>query len=258
MSDKNLKYIFGPVPSWRLGVSLGIDPVSKGRKVCSFDCIYCQLGKAGFYTDERLLSIATMDVMEELATISSLKIDYITFSGACEPTLAENLGEMIRAVKQVRKEKVAVLTNASLMHREDVRKDLSLADLVIAKLDASSQEIFAKINRPVRTINFQKVVSGIKEFRKVYKGRLALQIMFIDQNKTYAKEIAGIAKEINPDEVQINTPLRPCGVKPLSPEEIERISDYFDGLNIVSVYKAERKKVQSISNEETLKRRGKI
>ncbi|HOY10767.1 MAG TPA: radical SAM protein [Candidatus Omnitrophota bacterium] len=258
MSKKNFKYIFGPVPSWRLGSSLGIDPVSKGRKVCSFDCVYCQLGKTGLFTDERMLFVPCKEVIKELESVPALNVDYITFSGACEPTLAENFGEMIKAVKGIRREKIAVFTNASLLSREDVREDLLPADFVIVKLDASSQEVLTAVNRPTKIIVFENIVAGIKLFRKDYKGRLALQIMFIEQNKAYAQDIARIAQEIHPDEVQINTPLRPSRVKPLSQGEIDRISRYFDGLNIVSVYKAQRRAVQPISDEETLKRRGKI
>lgn len=258
MGDKKFRYVFGPVPSWRLGASLGIDPVFKGRKVCSFDCIYCQLGKTGFFTDERRLFVPCQDVIKELEAVPVLKIDYITFSGACEPTLAENLGEMIKAVKRIRREKTAVLTNASLLEREDVREDLLPADFVIAKMDAPSQEVLTAVNRPIKAITFENIVGGIKRFRKIYKGRLALQIMFFEQNKAYAQDIAQVVREIHPDEVQINTPLRPCKVKPLPQAEIDRITGYFDGLNIVSVYKAERRDVQPISDEEALKRRGKI
>lgn len=257
MNNKKYKYIYGPVPSWRLGSSLGIDPVSKGRKICSFDCIYCQIGKTGLLTDERRTFINCSDIIDELDSLPPLKIDYITFSGAGEPTLADNLGEMIKAIKQIRKEKIAVISNSSLFHREDVRKDLQLADFVIAKLDAPTQEILTTINQPIEIINIEHIISGIKMFKEMYKGKLALQIMFVEQNKGCAQDIARIAKEIHPDEVQINTPLRPCKVKPLPKPEIDRIESYFDGLKTISVYKTERKKISSLSDEDTLKRRGK-
>ncbi len=258
MSNKKYKYIYGPVPSWRLGSSLGIDPVSKGRKICNFNCVYCQIGKDGLLTDERGIFVNCGDIIDELKLLPSLKIDYITFSGAGEPTLAGNLGEIIRATKQIRKEKIAVISNSSLFHREDVQKDLQLADFVIAKLDASTQEGLTNINQPVERINIERIILGIKTFRKMYKGKLALQIMFIEQNKRYAQDIARIAKEIHPDEVQINTPLRPCKVKPLSKPEIEKIEAYFNGFKTISVYNAEKKKISSLSDENTLKRRGKV
>ena len=128
----------------------------------------------------------------------------------------------------------------------------------MAKFDAPTQEILTAVNQPIGTINIEHIISGIKMFKEMFKGRLALQIMFIEQNKGYAQEIARIAKEIHPDEVQINTPLRPCKVRPLPGAEIDRIESYFDGLKTVSVYKAERKEIRPLSDKETLKRRGKV
>lgn len=258
MADQNYKFIFGPVPSWRLGVSLGIDPVSKGRKICSFDCVYCQLGKTGFLTDERQCFIPCVDIINELTPLPPLSIDYITFSGAGEPTLAVNLGEMINAVKRIRREKVAVITNSSLLDREDVRADLLSADLVVAKIDAASQDIFAQVCRPIKTVTFDRVLLGLKLLKGIYKGRLALQIMFVDQNKAVAQNIAKIVRDIGPDEVHINTPLRPCAVTPLSASELSELEKFFDGLNVVSVYRAQKKKVEALSPADTLKRRGKI
>ncbi|MBN1869785.1 MAG: radical SAM protein [Candidatus Omnitrophica bacterium] len=258
MQNKKYKYIYGPVPSWRLGSSLGIDPVSKGRKICSFDCVYCQIGKTGFFTNERRKFIETREIIDELESLPPMKIDYLTFSGAGEPTLAENLGEMVKAIRQIRREHIAVITNSSLLDNKGVREDLVLTDFVIAKLDAPTQAVFKKINQPMPDISFERVIDGIKTFRQMFKKKLALQIMFIEQNRKYAQEIAQIAKEINPDEVQINTPLRPCDVKPLSRQEIDRIEGYFNGLKTISVYRAETKKIKPISDEDTLKRRGKI
>jgi len=258
MSKKSYKYIYGPVPSWRLGSSLGIDPISKDGKVCSFDCVYCQLGKAKFLTDERQIFVPVTEIIKEIGLLPSLRIDYITFSGTGEPTLAKNLGQMIKAVKQIRPEKIAVLTNSSLMHREDVQKDLSLADFVVAKLDAASPEIFEQVNKPIKNINIKGIIQAIKDFKSFYNGKLALQIMFIEQNKYHASEISDIAKEINPDEVQLNTPLRPCQLKPLSKRELDEIKKNFEGLNVVSVYETKIKKVEPVSDKDTLKRRGKI
>ena len=258
MNGKNYKYIYGPVPSWRLGSSLGIDPLSNDGKVCTFNCMYCQLGETRFLTDERKIFVPTVEVIDELDSLPNLKIDYITFSGTGEPTLAKNLGQMIKAIKKIRNEKIAVLTNSSLLNKEDVRQDLLPADFVIAKLDAGFQEAFETINKPLKTIKFSTVLKGIKDFKSIYAGKLALQIMFIDENRKQAKEIAKIAQEINPAEVQINTPLRPCKSKPLSEAEIDVIESYFSGLNVISVYKAEKKKIKPISSEDTLRRRGKI
>lgn len=255
---KNYRYIYGPVPSWRLGSSLGIDPVSAGKKVCSFNCAYCQLGSSVELTLERKIFIDSKDVLRELKLLPGIDIDFITFSGTGEPTLAENLGEMIKEVKEARPEKVAVLTNSSLLSRDDVKKDLSMADLVVCKLDGASQKVFEEINRPAEGLKIDEIAESIKNFRKSFPGKLALQIMFIENNSASAKEIADMAKDIRPDEVQLNTPLRPCGEKPLPREEIDRLKMYFEGMDVLSVYEAEKKKVEPVSKEDTLKRRGKV
>ena len=257
------KYIYGPVPSWRLGSSLGVDPVSKGRKICNFDCVYCQIGKTDLFTKERIKNIETGEIVAELAKLPPLKIDYITFSGAGEPTLAVNLGEMIKAVKLIRKEPIAVITNSSLMLLDEVRKELALADFVIAKLDAYSSESLQEINRPARGIEFGSILDGIRKFREEYKGKLALQIMFIQNNKQEIDKYIYLANYIKPDEIQVNTPLRNCNIRPLMKEDIRKIKNDFicacKGINIVSVYdEKDPKVIKSISDEETLKRRGKI
>lgn len=256
-TKKNYKYIYGPVSSWRLGSSLGVDPISRREKICTFDCIYCQLGRTRLFKDKREIFIPTGKLIKEIKDLSRIDIDYITFSGRGEPTLAKNLGEMIAEIKKIRKEKIAVITNSSLIDRKDVQKDLSLADFVMAKLDASCGELFIKVNKPMKTIKFDDVLRGIKEFRSLYEGKLALQIMFLEENKVYAKEISKIAREIAPDEVEINTPLRPCEVNPLSKEEIDILKGYFEGMNVVSVYDVKKKDVKPVSKADTLRRRGK-
>lgn len=257
------QYIYGPVASWRLGRSLGVDPVSAKEKICSFDCVYCQLGKTRTFLNQRREFVRTRDVVAEIQKVSIAVADYITFSGAGEPTLAKNLGAMIKAVKKVRREKIAVITNASLMNRRDVQQDLALADFVLAKLDASSEAVFQKMNRPMPAIRFETVLATLKGFNSFYKGRLALQIMFTGLNVDDAEAIAKIAREIHPDEVEINTPLRPCGVQPLSEKVLNGIEQRFREIcgrtiSITNVYRAEKKKVLAFSDPETLRRRGKV
>lgn len=259
-----MDYIYGPVSSWRLGSSLGIDLLSQKKRICPFGCIYCQLGKSLHYEIERKVYVPTHEIIKELEMVDlTQQIDYVTLSGCGEPTLAQNLGEVITAIKKIRKEPVAVLTNGSLIIKDEIREELSLADFVSVKLDASTQELFELINKPAPGIKFAEILQGIKQFRKEYSGKFGLQIMFIAQNKDNASELADLAFEFNPDEVQINTPLRPCEIKPLSKEEISVIKKYFQGrlaslLNIVSVYDAKRKEIEPINAEDTLKRRGKM
>lgn len=256
------KYIYGPVPSWRLGGSLGIDLLSQEEKICNFNCIYCQLGVTKTHTIERKIYVPVEKVIKELRGLPNTNIDYITFAGRGEPALAANLGEAIKAVKLIRNEPIAVLTNSSLMGRGEIRKEFALADFVIAKLDACSPESLQEINRPAKEVGFDSIFEGIKNFRKDYRGKLALQIMFTENNKNDVGKFIYLVNYIKPDEIQVNTPLRPCNVKPLAKEEVSRIKDIFisacKGVNVVSVYDERAlKDIVSISDEDTLKRRGK-
>jgi len=259
IGKKAYKYVYGPVPSWRLGSSLGIDPLSRKEKICSYDCFYCQLGRTNILTDTRQCYVPEEMIIKELEMLpENIPIDYITLSGRGEPTLAINLGDTINAIKRIRKEAIAVITNSSLLHRQDVQNELSSADFVIAKLDAFSQESFMVINRPFQGTEFDIVIHGIKEFKRHFQGKFALQIMFIKENAQYARDIERIVRQIQPDEIQINTPLRPCGVAPLEREELSKIKGLFGGLNAISVYESQKKYVKPISDKDTLIRRGKI
>jgi len=262
MEQPKYKYIYGPVSSWRLGRSLGIDPISSFQKTCTFDCVYCQAGRTEVFSGRREVFVPTEAMIHELRSLPDVPIDYITFAGNGEPTLAKNLGEMIRAVKMVRKEKIAVITNASLIDRKDVIKDLLPADLVEAKLDASSTVSLKAVNQPMAEILWENVVEGLKAFRRVYQGHLTLQVMFVASNKTCAAAIAKIAHQIGPEEVEINTPLRACTVKPLSIENLEEIAAIFretcgDKIKVRSVYEAKREKSRPFCQPSTDRRRGK-
>lgn len=201
-------------------------------------------------------------MIREITRFPALATDCLTFSAAGEPTLARNLGAMIKSVRKARPGKIAVITNSSLLGMADLRNELLPADFVIAKLDAHSQDLFGKMNRPTEPMRIEAIVLGLEKFRSVYPGRLALQCMFTAINREYAEEIARVAKKIGPDEIQINTPLRPCGVAPLSREDLNAIEVSFRSIcgktiAIKNVYAAKRQKVFSVSGMDTLKRRGK-
>jgi wyosine [tRNA(Phe)-imidazoG37] synthetase (radical SAM superfamily) len=254
----DFKYLYGPVPSWRLGRSLGVDLVSVQGKSCPFACIYCQLGPTTELTLLRRIFVPTAAVLEEIRALPpGVAMDYLTLSGRGEPTLAANLGEAIAGLKRLRPEKVAVLTNAALLDREEVRRELAEADLVCAKLDAATQEVFEAVNHPPPGLRIETVLSGIRAFRAGYRGRLALQIMFLEANREEAPELARLAREIGPDEVQLNTPLRPCGVLPLPPGELREIARLFEGIPAPSVYDAPERTAEPMSRGEALRRRGK-
>ena len=251
--------IYGPVPSWRLGRSLGIDLLSTEGKTCSFDCVYCQLGRTVHPIYERREFVTIDHLAYELEKVKGIGADYITFSGVGEPTLALNLGEAIELARAYLGLPVAVLTNSSLMTRDDVRHDLSLADVVVAKVDAHTNELFHKINHPVKICVLEEILLGIELLNKQYRGKLAIQMMFMEMNKSYAQDMASIAENLLADEVQINTPLRPCPVRPLRRQEIEEIQKSFFGLkSVISVYKTPRPEVFPQNLEETLRRRPKL
>jgi wyosine [tRNA(Phe)-imidazoG37] synthetase (radical SAM superfamily) len=251
--------IYGPVPSWRLGRSLGIDLLSTQGKTCSFDCVYCQLGMTVHPEVERKDFVSLDRLAQELKAVEGIAADYATFSGMGEPSLASNLGQAIGLVKKTLGIPVAVLTNSSLMPREDVRRELALADVVVAKVDAPTEELFGKINRPLGSQTLAEILKALQLFREEYHGKLAIQMMFIGANKGCAADMAKIARPLSPDEVQINTPLRPCGVKPLTPEEVAAIERKFSNFqNVVTVYGALKPKVMPFDLAETLRRRPKL
>ena len=178
--------------------------------------------------------------------------------GTGKTTLAANLGEIIDAIKEIRVERLAILTNSSLLTDKDVRRDLLQIDFVIAKLEVPSQEAFEKINKPGEGFELSKIVDAIKRFRTMYKGRLAIQSMFYKENKQYVEELSNIVRAIGADEVHIGTPIRPCSVKPLSKKEIEEIRLYFKGMKVVSVYDGSNKKAIPINRPATIRRRGRL
>jgi len=251
-----MAFVYGPVPSWRLGRSLGVDLVSTDEKTCSFDCIYCQLGATVHHQSERQEFVPLAEVEEELRMLRGIEADYVTFSGMGEPTLASNLGEGIILVRRILGLPVAVLTNSSLIFRKDVQEELLEADLIVAKLDAADEATFQAVNRPVQGFHLDHILAGLKEFREIYRGKLALQMMFVEANKSHAADMARIAEMLSPDEVQINTPLRPCSVKPLPSEEIVAIKSEFKNVKrVISVYEAPGKPQTKPLNIIATKRR---
>ncbi len=240
-------------------MSLGLDPISTTQKICNFNCTYCQLGCMGVAdaVAQRLIFIPTMALVQELKALETdVVIDYITFSGNGEPTLAANLGDMIQAVKAIRSEKIAVITNATLLGRKDVQADLRDADLVLVKLEAADEATFQAMNRPAAGVTLASVVDGIRAFKQVFKGRFVLQIMFIEKNRVQAREIARLAAEIGADEVQINTPLRQSLERPLSPSDMAELKTFFAGQNVRSVYEEEKKDYHPFDDQATVRRHG--
>lgn len=200
--------VYGPVHSWRVGQSLGIDLLCVSS-ICSFRCIYCQLGKINRHTIERKVFVPTETVMTDLRASQWQQADVITFSGSGEPTLAVNLGATIHAIKAFTAKPIVVLTNSTLLSDAAVRKDLAAADKVFCKLDAATDRTLKLIDRPVAGITVRGIVEGIKALRREYRGHLAIQTMLLPLNQHEVEQLAALLQEIQPDEVQLNVPSRP-------------------------------------------------
>jgi wyosine [tRNA(Phe)-imidazoG37] synthetase (radical SAM superfamily) len=226
-----MKYVYGPVPSRRLGFSLGIDIVP--YKTCTLDCIYCQIGRTTQKTVDRKSYAQKSDIHEEVKEVLSRKqrVDYITFSGSGEPTLNSDIGVLIKEVKAFTSLPVAVLTNGTLFFMEDVQKDLLNADVVLPSLDAASQKVFRRVNRPHIDLKIESIINGLKAFRKRYRGQIWLEIMLIKHFNDNTEELMSMKNtisEIQPDRVHLNTVVRPpseMSAKPLNREEMTTVKN---------------------------------
>jgi len=237
------KYLFGPVPSRRLGMSLGVDLIP--RKVCSFNCVYCEVGKTTNLTTERKEYVLYDEVIYELDHYfkNNPDPDYITFSGSGEPLLNSRIGDVLDYIKEKRPDiPVAVLTNGSLFYNPEVRKELLKADVVLPSLDAATEETFKKINIPAHNISLKNYIKGLVEFRKEFKGKIWLEIFILPDYNLNNKDLDALKSailEIKPDMVQLNTLDRPGvipGLKPANHKDFEYIITYWglDNIKIIS------------------------
>lgn len=222
-------YIFGPVPSRRLGRSLGVDLVP--FKMCSYDCIYCQLGGTTNRTVERREWVPLDDVLAELKDKLVTMPDYITLSGSGEPTLFSRLNELIAGIRSMTDVPVAVLTNGSLLWQEEVRRQLMDAHLVIPSLDAGHASMFQAINRPHESISFEQMLEGLIDFREEYYGEYWLEVFLLAGHTAMDSEVGRIAEcvyRIKPDRVQLNTATRPTAEEYAVMVDRKRMADLVD------------------------------
>jgi wyosine [tRNA(Phe)-imidazoG37] synthetase (radical SAM superfamily) len=231
---KTFRHLYGPVPSRRLGRSLGIDLVP--HKICTYDCIYCQIGKTTDKTLVRKEYVPVRDILEEVKRFlkeETSSIDHLSLSGSGEPTLHSQIRLVIEGIKAITSIPVAVITNGSLLYEEEVRQDLLLADIVLPSLDAVSSEVFMKINRPCPEFFIEKVIEGLIEFRKIYKGQIWLEILFckgVNDSKEELLKMKKVVDCIQPDRIHLNTVVRPPSEKwvaPLNQREMEKIRAFF-------------------------------
>lgn len=261
------KHLFGPVPSRRLGVSLGIDLVP--LKTCTLNCVYCECGRTTDLTVERKEYVPTDEVINELNKYLKNRppLNFITFSGSGEPTLHSRIGNILDFLKQNNPQyKVAVLTNGTLFHRRELRNEVKNADLIMPSLDAASENVFKKINRPHPSLDCQKIISGLAELRRESPGKIWLETFIVpglNDTKSELQLLKRAIQKINPDKVQLNTLDRPgteSWVMPAKKEELEGISSYFENAEIATKF-ASRMRIASFSRDiaenilSTLKRR---
>jgi len=209
-----MKYVFGPLPSRRLGQSLGIDPIP--MKTCNWNCVYCQLGRSPALEARRQIYAPSEEILTEALEAMGKHapggIDWVTFVGSGEPTLHAGLGWMIRELKRQSRIPVAVLTNGSLLDLAEVRQDLQSADAVLPSLDAGSERVYRQINRAAKPFSLERLVRGLAAFRAEYSGRLWIEVMLVsglNDGEEALRELAAAVQRIGPDEVHINLPVRP-------------------------------------------------
>lgn len=244
------QYLFGPVPSRRLGLSLGVDLLP--YKTCTLDCVYCESGQTTELTLERKPYISVQSVIDELSSYLSTtpKLDYITFSGNGEPTLHSGIGEIIDFIRTRYPEyKIALLTNSTLFNRDDVRNDVSGVDLVVASVDAVSDQAFSKINRPDSTLSMPEIIEGLCLFREMFNNELWVEVFIVPgvNDEDFELDLVNSAlKRIKPDKIQINSLDRPGTEDWVEPVDNECLGKMIQRLTAAEVInKAEIEKVAS-------------
>ncbi len=250
-------FIFGPVPSRRLGISLGVDLVP--YKTCTFNCLYCECGKTTQFLTERKEFYPVEYVFKEIVEYlnNNEKPDFLTFSGSGEPTLYSKLGQLISIIKSSFPQlNIAIITNSSLFYLEEVRNDCSLADVVLPSLDSARAETFIKLDRPIEKDKLNLIIYGLIEFRKIFKKEIWLEVFFakdINDTKEDITALHEVICKIKPDIVQLNTLDRPPAesyVKPVSKQFLENVAKIWCDLpvEIISKYK-DRSEIENYSTE---------
>jgi wyosine [tRNA(Phe)-imidazoG37] synthetase (radical SAM superfamily) len=235
MSEGCFRHVYGPVPSQRLGRSLGIDLVP--FKTCTYDCVYCQLGRTTNKTCERKEYVAVAEVLAELERKLTTENapDYISLAGSGEPTLNTGIGDLISKIKGMTETPVAVLTNGSLLWIDEVQDALMAADLVLPSLDVGDEHLFRYVNRPHGDISFERMVDGLAAFTRRFPGEVWLEILLlagVTGMPSEVKKIAALARRVAPARVQLNTVSRPPAedfALPLSPGQILTMKGLFPG-----------------------------
>jgi wyosine [tRNA(Phe)-imidazoG37] synthetase (radical SAM superfamily) len=253
------RLVYGPVASRRLGRSLGVDLMP--FKTCSYDCIYCQLGRTTRKTVDRAEYVPVDEIVAQLGSAleHASGVQYLTLAGSGEPTLHSGLGEVIRAAKRLSSVPVAVLTNGSLLWRDDVRRELLDADLVLPSLDAGDAQAFAWVNRPHSQVRFDRMVEGLARFRRDFQGPIWLEVFLLagtTSTTAAARQIAQIARGLGPERIQLNTASRPTTEEHAYRVPAERMLElaglFGPSAEVISDREAASAAAQATSDEEIL------
>lgn len=254
-----MAYIFGPIPSRRLGLSLGVDIVKP--KTCTFDCIYCQIGKTKFKSSERKSFIKTNQILEELRhNLINITPDTITISGSGEPTLNRDIPNIIEGIKSITRTRVAIITNGSLMWDGSVREGIKGADMILPTLSTSHEEIFKMIHRPHESLSLSKIIEGLISLRSEFDGLIYLEVMIlaeINDSEQPLEALREVVEKISPDKIQLNTVVRPPSDKRARPIDIKRmeyIKDMFGSKAEVIAYETVKadKSSQEVREDEII------
>lgn len=241
--------IFGPVPSRRLGISLGVDLVP--MKTCSLNCIYCECGESNHLTIKRREYVSFVAVKEELKHYfeHNPRPDYITFSGSGEPTLNSKIGDILQfIIKYIKDIPVALLTNGTLFYQKQVREDIKHSTVVIPSLDAATENIFRTVNRPSPRLHVDTIIDGFIQFRKEYRGQIWLEVFIVPGINNTEKELTALKhaiEKIKPDQIQLNTMDRPgtvSTVRAATQRELEDVIDFWKIENVSIIADAPERK----------------
>ncbi len=255
--------IFGPIPSRRFGISLGID-LSPSKKQCNFDCLYCEL--EGAKTVDKMDIYPSVDeiIKEVKLNIQKHKLDVITITCNGEPTLYPKLDELVDRLNEIKDNtKILILSNGSTIYKKDIFETLLKIDLVKLSLDCVSEKCFKKLDRQNKSVEIDKIVPSMIEFSQKTKNDFFIEVLFVKDLNDNEEELGLLyesLKKINPKRVDIGTIDRPpaYGVKPVSFDFLESVATKFIGLNTNIVFKNRPKLIQAFSKDEilsTLKRR---
>lgn len=253
------KHVFGPVPSRRLGISLGVDLVKP--KSCNMNCVFCECGATSKLAEKREIFKDIKEVEKEIKEVlKDVKPDYVTFSGSGEPTLSKDLGKIIDWIKDNTDVKVCLITNSLLLNNDEVIKEVQRADLIIPTLNSVEDDIFHKINRPSKDIHISMLMSGLQKLSSVFKGEIYLETFIIEglnDGKEHIKKMAEFLKTIKFSKIQLNSLARrgaESWVKPASIEALNNVKKIFEenGIENVEIVKELSERKEKLEMEEDL------